>query len=533
MTSEREGKGDGEGRRRGRKIPRRPNQNPRSPRTDVLARFKARGLDPGTALSVDGVSPRSTLYVGPQLVASAAHDNGDLLERLSGIAGELGWELAIDDQFASSRVTRTAPEKRQLGVSRFRLSVKPATASTVPDAWALLQRARARFGLPALQGVGLDHLLFPTPIMSNPHYDSNPRYDSNPHYDSNPIASYGRPGSGGRQPVAYAGPPPHRRSDEEMEGLRPVVGILDTGCGDHPWLTGVVQEGVTLDGKTIGQSAPATDPEVHGDLVGPLTGVIDELSGHGTFIAGLVHQACPDADILSWRIVNSEGPIVESELIKALTQIAELVQRAADGEPGGRRIDVLNLSMGYYHEADEDPDEVLFDPTMRDLLELIGRCGTVVVCSAGNDATERPLYPAAFAPRRGGGRAAAEDRVPVVSVGALNPNRTVAMFSNTGGWVNTYERGASVLSTIPPFEGGLEPVARWTADGKTRETIDPDDFTGGFALWSGTSFAAPLVAGRIAAKMLDDMPSRHRQEKKSEAVERARKAVAGLLESSP
>jgi subtilisin family serine protease len=37
--------------------------------------------------------------------------------------------------------------------------------------------------------------------------------------------------------------------------------------------------------------------------------------------------------------------------------------------------------------------------------------------------------------------------------------------------------------------------------------MDPDDFTrrsdGGFGTWSGTSFAAPIVAGQIAQALLD------------------------------
>ena len=56
-----------------------------------------------------------------------------------------------------------------------------------------------------------------------------------------------------------------------------------------------------LDGYGIGHTDPATDPEVHEDLVGPFDGSVDRIAGHGTFIAGLVHQCCPDATILAWR----------------------------------------------------------------------------------------------------------------------------------------------------------------------------------------------------------------------------------------
>ena len=169
-------------------------------------------------------------------------------------------------------------------------------------------------------------------------------------------------------------------------------------------------------------STTQTDPEKWFDQVGALDGGIDPLAGHGTFIAGLIHQACPDADIVAWRIVGSDGPVVESNLVKALEDIAELARRHRDGEPGGHPIDVLSLSMGYYHET---PEDVLFDPTMYGILRQMGECGVAVVCSAGNDATARPVFPAAFAPwarRRGRGARASTSVVPIVSVGALNPN---------------------------------------------------------------------------------------------------------------
>ena len=161
---------------------------------------------------------------------------------------------------------------------------------------------------------------------------------------------------------------------------------------------------------------------------------------------------------------------------------------------------MLSLSLGYYHET---PQDVLFDPTMYDILRRLGECGVAVVCSAGNDATARPMFPAAFAPWADGrrlGAGASPDVVPIVSVGALNPNGTDALFSNAGPWVRAYApRRRGDEHHAATFQGGLEPIARTEAYERVRESIDPDDYTGGFALWSGTSFAAPLFAGRVAA----------------------------------
>ena len=143
----------------------------------------------------------------------------------------------------------------------------------------------------------------------------------------------------------------------------------------------------------------------------------------------------------------------------------------------------------------------------------------------------------AFAPwtnRKGEVKVAATTTcAPVVSVGALNPNQTVALFSNTGRWVRSYVNGAAVMSTTPPMQGGLQPMARIKAFGKVRESIDPDDFTGGFAVWSGTSFAAPVQAGRIAEKMVASMPLTGQKESASQAVDRAWKAVEKATDIKP
>jgi subtilisin family serine protease len=274
-----------------------------------------------------------------------------------------------------------------------------------------------------------------------------------------------------------------------------------------------------------------TDPERWFDQVGALDGGIDALAGHGTFIAGLIHQACPDADIVAWRIVGSDGPVVESDLVRALRGIAEVARRHRDGREGGHPIDVLSLSLGYYHET---PEDLLFDPTMYQIMRRLGECGVSVVCSAGNDATARPMFPAAFTPwaDHSGGAQVEQDVVPVVSVGALNPNGTDALFSNAGPWVRVYAPGAAVMSTLPPsFQGGLEPQARSEAYMRKRESIDPDDYTSSFALWSGTSFSAPLFAGHVAAELVGDIDPD--DDGRVAAVKRGWKALAALTDLAP
>jgi subtilisin family serine protease len=123
-----------------------------------------------------------------------------------------------------------------------------------------------------------------------------------------------------------------------------------------------------------------------------------------------------------------------------------------------------------------------------------------VVAAAGNDATSRLLFPAAFAPHPGGTVDSFDSGcVPLISVGALNPNGTVALFSNAGAWVLCTRPGAGLVSTFPiTFQASGEPSYR-TRTG--RETMDPDDFSAGFGTWSGTSFAAPVLAGELAQAM--------------------------------
>ena len=104
--------------------------------------------------------------------------------------------------------------------------------------------------------------------------------------------------------------------------------------------------------------------------------------------------------------------------------------------------------------------------------------GIVVVASAGNDGVCRPAYPAAFD--------------GVVSVAALGPDGP-APFSNWGSWVRACAPGVDVASTF--YIGNCAE--------KEKYGVDPDTYTG-WALWSGTSFAAPVVAAVLARTMMSE-----------------------------
>jgi hypothetical protein len=231
--------------------------------------------------------------------------------------------------------------------------------------------------------------------------------------------------------------------------------------------------------------------------IGPLNPGVPVCSGHGTFIAGIIRQLAPDSQVLSVRIMHPDAIVYEGDLLYALQQIQCQV------DDGTRRVDVISLSLGYFSETQED---ATYSATLQTVVSGLTGQGIAVIAAAGNFATTRRYYPAAWA-----AQAAEPDHAPVLSVGALNPNESQASFSNGGPWVRVWANGAAVVSTFPTvINGGLLPASRMampstglaaTSPPACREPLDPDDYCDGYATWSGTSFAAPELAARIAAQM--------------------------------
>jgi serine protease len=530
------GTGDG-----GRDLPEPPplvwgDVDPPMPPASILNRYGARVLDPATALRLPGQRLRPAAYVSdvmliPLSLIPEVQANG----RVGSIAGRLGFTLET-----SARSLQAATRLRDSFAGND--PVDPAVSVRLvpnvglaerPNAWTLLQNLRNELReedvRDRLSGAGCDHIVpaVRPPSQPAPMHEGGMETPSTSGYILN-----GRT----RVPVAVALPAPERRPDsffeESADHARPVVAVLDTGCGRHPWLDEAVVKGAKdAFGETIGDTDPATDPEVSGDVTGPLDGSLDWVAGHGTFAAGLVHQACPDALVLSIRVIHADGVILERELNHALQQLLTLATLHARGQ-GGQRIDVVSLSLGYYHETAED---ALHDAPLRRLLDGFARLGIPVVAAAGNDSTLRPLFPSAFAPP---GWKTSDPVVPVVSVGAENPDGSISLFSNSGEWVSTWAPGALVLSTLPTTMNAgrsapaelVDPAAR-----RRRADVDPDGYSSGFGLWSGTSFATPLVAGRIAHALLEGSLSGRAPLKPVDppsTVARARAAVGAVIRQS-
>jgi subtilisin family serine protease len=164
-------------------------------------------------------------------------------------------------------------------------------------------------------------------------------------------------------------------------------------------------------------------------------GIPDEAYGHGTHVAGIVHTVAPDAKLLILRALTSEG---DGDIFN----VAEAIDYAVDHDA-----DVINLSLG----TSEDSQ------LLRDAVLRATRADVLVVASAGNEGADIRQYPAASN--------------CVVGVTSVDANDIHSGFANYGGWVGVAAPGESIFNAFP---------------------------TDGYATWSGTSMAAPFVAGQAA-----------------------------------
>ena len=236
-------------------------------------------------------------------------------------------------------------------------------------------------------------------------------------------------------------------------------------------------------------------------------GKVDPVYGHAEFIESIITRVAPDVQVFHEPVITNFG--ASTDTIMARQLLAFLDASDAHERPG-----VVTLSVGGYSEGDQEPI------ALRAAVDEVVSRGWIVVASAGNDSSCRPVWPAAFP--------------NVIGVGALGPSGP-APFTNYGGWVNACAPGVDVEGELPdPYldlstdlsgyqQVGEHPGAH-VGEAAAATTmvdvtvvvdidVDADPSTDGLmagqgtarrgrtsALWSGTSFSAPLVAAAIARR---------------------------------
>ena len=234
--------------------------------------------------------------------------------------------------------------------------------------------------------------------------------------------------------------------------------VLDTGYAPSPWRS------AAANGPYIG----AVDVE-HIDTDGDH--FLDPCQGHSTFIAGILARLAPGVVVDVREVTKAFGDTDDWTVAIALD--------AAFPDPEQPSYSIVNMSFAGYCEDDDPPIAIaaaierILKPGRRDPSKSVA-----VVAAAGNDATCRPAWPAAF-----------ED---VVGVAALSPSGP-APFTNYGPWITACAPGCDIISTFLQTPGVGVPGAGGDSD-LLQQT--------GWARWSGTSFAAPAVGARIAREMM-------------------------------
>jgi hypothetical protein len=232
-----------------------------------------------------------------------------------------------------------------------------------------------------------------------------------------------------------------------------VVGVVDSGVGDVPDLTGKV------DGRWY--------------FTGQVSGG-DDIVGHGTAVASLIAANTDDGFGMAGfggatHVVSFRDDVLDDTTVAiAVDKLVSLGVR------------IVNLSLG---------GSAPTAPVLRDSLRKAELEGVLIVASAGNGAAQSVDYPAFDLQPPGGGQSYG------LAVGASNFDGTPASFSNQGTHLSLLAPG-SYLDSCTGVLAALSPVAS-----AFDHTCVPEFASDGGARYgyvAGTSFSAPEVAGAAA-----------------------------------
>jgi hypothetical protein len=290
--------------------------------------------------------------------------------------------------------------------------------------------------------------------------------------------------------------PPRPAGDPDQPGQAPFVRPRDGAPAvrivelDSGYIRAAADDGshealdarVTLvDGATLTTVAGVTTstPDEPDGLYLDGAGELDGITGHGTFIAGLLAHGCPQAAITVVGLRDQEVEITKLTEAEQAGLYATELDIAAAMLSYCRDADVIQCGFAFPSLADYA--SLPFAAVLAELRlpESRNQGKVAVVAPAGNESSTSPYWPAALP--------------DVIGVAATDPSGQLrADFSNWGTWCDCATRGANVLSTFVTYEGPIE----------GEPATDIERFTG-WARWDGTSFAAPKVSAAIASLVAD------------------------------
>jgi thermitase len=268
-------------------------------------------------------------------------------------------------------------------------------------------------------------------------------------------------GVGGPEPAEPPAPEPDPPAAPHAVLGTSLSGNAGDQSGAGPVRVAVIDTGIAPEDRTDSwlrvQRLPGNIDELDVLPAGP-DGLLDYSAGHGTFVSGIVQRVAPQAQITMYRAADTDGFATDDGVAAAI------LQAHADGAQ------IINLSMGIRTVDDAPPPA-----TAAAVATVLSRPETapVIVASAGNYGDQSTVYPAALP--------------GVHAVAGLTAFLTPAPWSSYGGGVAFSTVAEGIRSTY--VRGTESPVF----------DPSPDTFSGdAWAVWSGTSFAAPQVAGAIA-----------------------------------
>ncbi len=282
------------------------------------------------------------------------------------------------------------------------------------------------------------------------------------------------------------------------------VAVIDSGVANHRDL-GLANKSKSRLRATADFPRSPTTPA---DRFGHGTHVAGIIAGNGNASEGRIVGVAPLVNVINVKVTDDSGMATMSDLMNGLQWVYENAQR--------HNIRVLNLSMN------STVEESYHTSPLSAALELLWMRGIVVVVSAGNTGTGG-IYPPAndpFVLTVG----AADDR------GTAEPNDDVVTpFSSRG----TTSDGFAKPDLVAPGRGIVSLLSAPDAVIAQERPDNVQDKV--YFRMSGTSVAAPVVAGTVAL-LLEDEPQLNPDEVKARLLKTVRPmtspgAGAGMLDA--